>query len=175
MMIWLHSDYILTTFWQHPDYIDLWLLLMSGATLISDDLVEHKKIFFKSICFADVLFWIPGPSQPYPTSGALGRRLSKNSNDSGSNSELCPWLDFYAHCLLLSVMWKRLGNICEDFKLWKQSFTSNLFSLKLDLLQSPRVFNFSAMHSNAMIYLCLLHYSVLLLLKSKHVYLRGSH
>ena len=105
---------------------------------------------FKFISFADLMFWIPGPSQPYPTLGALGKRLSKNSNDSGSNSVVCPWLDFYAHCLLLSAMWKRLENICEDFKLWKQSFPSNLFSLKLDLLQSPRVFNFSAMHSNAM-------------------------
>ena len=64
-------------------------MLMSGAIFISDDLVEHRMVF-KFISFADVKFWIPGPSQPYPTSGALGRRLSKNSNDSGSNSVVCP-------------------------------------------------------------------------------------
>ena len=68
---------------------DLILLLTSGAIFISDDLVQHRMAF-KSISFADIMFWIPGPSQPYPTSGALGRRLSKNSNDSGSNSVVCP-------------------------------------------------------------------------------------
>ena len=69
--------------------MDLTILLTSGAIFISDDLVEHRMAF-KSISFADIMFWIPGPSQPYPTSGALGRRLSRNSNDSGSNSVICP-------------------------------------------------------------------------------------